>query len=185
MRKLEMQELNRKTVQEFKAAEKIPIIILLDNIRSMHNVGSIFRTADAFLLEAIYLCGFTPRPPHRDIHKTALGATETVNWKYFDDALAAAAELGDRGFELFAIEQVENSMPLFSASLDFNKKMAIVFGNEVTGISEALLKRCKGCIEIPQSGMKHSLNVSVAAGIVIWELSRKHLITLNKTAEIS
>jgi tRNA G18 (ribose-2'-O)-methylase SpoU len=185
MRKLEMQELNRKTVAEFKAAEKIPIIIVLDNIRSMHNVGSIFRTADAFLLEAIYLCGFTPRPPHRDIQKTALGATETVSWKYFDDTIIAAAELSSLGFELFAIEQVENSLPLFSASFEIDKKVAIVFGNEVTGVSEDLLKHCKGCLEIPQAGMKHSLNVSVAAGIVIWELTRKHLITLNKTAEIS
>jgi 23S rRNA (guanosine2251-2'-O)-methyltransferase len=185
MRKLEMQELNRKTVTEFKAAEKIPIIILLDNVRSMHNVGSIFRTADAFLLEAIYLCGFTPRPPHRDIQKTALGATETVSWKYFADGLTAANDLIQQGFELFAIEQVENSRPLYYASMDMDKKMAVVFGNELTGVSEELLKRCKGCLEIPQWGMKHSLNVSVAAGIVIWELARNRLIAQNNPAQIS
>ena len=180
-----MQELKRKTVEEFKAAEKIPIIILLDNVRSMHNVGSIFRTADAFLLEAIYLCGFTPRPPHRDIQKTALGATETVSWRYFENAQNAADDLIQQGFELFAIEQVENSKPLYLASMDLDKKLAVIFGNELTGVGEDLLKRCKGCLEIPQWGMKHSLNVSVAAGIVIWELTRNKLITRNKPAQIS
>jgi tRNA G18 (ribose-2'-O)-methylase SpoU len=151
----------------------------------MHNVGSIFRTADAFLVEAIYLCGFTPRPPHRDIQKTALGATETVSWRYYEDAIAAATDLIKQGFELFAIEQVENSKPLYLASLDREKKIAVVFGNELTGVSEDLLRKCKGSLEIPQWGMKHSLNVSVAAGIVIWELVRNKLITLNKPMPIS
>ena len=167
-----MQDLNRKSVGEFKEAEKIPIIIVLDNVRSMHNVGSIFRTADAFLLEGIYLCGFTPKPPHRDIHKTALGATETVSWKYFENAQTAAIDLLGKGYDLFAVEQVENGMPLQLASLDMTKGKAVIFGNELKGVSEVLLSQCKGCLEIPQWGMKHSLNVSVAAGIVIWELTR-------------
>jgi tRNA G18 (ribose-2'-O)-methylase SpoU len=176
MRKLEMQELNRKSVAEFKSADKIPLIIVLENVRSMHNVGSIFRTADAFLLEGIYLCGFTPRPPHRDIHKTALGATDTVRWQYIESATALARDLQGEGYELFAVEQVENSVPLQSFSLSMDRKMAIIFGNEVSGVSEELLKLCKGSLEIPQWGMKHSLNVSVAAGIAIWELTKNRLI---------
>ena len=176
MRKLDMRELNRKSVEEFKAADKIPLIIVLENVRSMHNVGSIFRTADAFLLEGIYLCGFTPRPPHRDIHKTALGATETVSWKYFDRSIELADELRLGGYELLAVEQVENSRPLQSVSLNMNTRMAVIFGNEVSGVSEELLELCHGSLEIPQWGMKHSLNVSVAAGIVIWELTKNRLI---------
>jgi len=171
MRKLDMHELNRKSPEAFKEAEKVPIIVVLDNIRSMHNVGSVFRTADAFLLQGIYLCGYTPRPPHRDITKTALGATETVVWKYFDTTKAAVMELKDEGYEIWSVEQVEKSVPLnkFDAS---NKKLAIVFGNEVSGVENEILQQSDGFIEIPQMGMKHSLNISVAAGIVLWELVR-------------
>ena len=175
MRKLSMDELNRKSVEEFKGSEKIPVVVVLDNIRSMHNVGSVFRTADAFLLQAIYLCGFTPRPPHRDINKTALGATETVEWKYFSDTTEAVTELKNAGYSLYAIEQVENSIPLNRFSLPQSDKTAVIFGNEVSGVNSEILKICDGSIEIPQLGMKHSLNISVAAGIVLWELVRSRL----------
>jgi tRNA G18 (ribose-2'-O)-methylase SpoU len=187
MRKLGMDELGRKSVNEFRESEKTPIVVVLDNIRSMHNVGSVFRTADAFLLQAIYLCGYTPRPPHRDIHKTALGATETVEWHSAATAADVVKELKDEGYRVFAIEQVEGSVPL----QDFLKtvspagpgengmqeemKLAIVFGNEVTGVGEEVLAICDGSIEIPQLGMKHSLNISVAAGIVLWELVRERM----------
>ncbi len=166
-----MHELNRKTTEDFKEAEKLPIVVVLDNIRSMHNVGSVFRTADAFLLQGIYLCGYTPRPPHRDITKTALGATETVAWKYFNTTIEAVQELKDESYEIWSVEQVEKSVPLnkFDAS---NKKLAIVFGNEVSGVENEILQQSDGFIEIPQMGMKHSLNISVAAGIVLWELVR-------------
>lgn len=172
MRKLSMDELNRKSVDEYKGSEKIPLIAVLDNIRSMHNVGSVFRTADAFLLQAIYLCGYTPQPPHRDIHKTALGATETVDWKYYSHAVTAVQELRHQGYRIFAIEQVTKSIALQQFERSKYEKLAVVFGNEVNGVSEELLQHCDGCIEIPQWGMKHSLNVSVAAGIVFWELVR-------------
>jgi 23S rRNA (guanosine2251-2'-O)-methyltransferase len=166
-----MDELKRKSVSEFKKSDKIPIIVVLDNIRSMHNVGSVFRTADAFLVRGIYLCGFTPRPPHRDIQKTALGATETVEWKYFDEAVSAIQYLRSEEYKIYGVEQVENSIPLqeFSKPQDFN--LAIIFGNELSGIGQNILELCDGFIEIPQQGMKHSLNISVAAGIVLWELS--------------
>ncbi len=172
MRKLNMDELNRKSVEEFKGSEKIPVVVVLDNIRSMHNVGSVFRTADAFLLKAIYLCGYTPQPPHRDIHKTALGATETVDWKYFSDAAAAVQELRHEEYSIFAIEQVEKSIPLHHFKTGEYRRLAVVFGNEVSGIGDEILRLCDACIEIPQFGMKHSLNISVAAGIVLWELVR-------------
>lgn len=167
-----MDELNRKSVKEFRESEKMPVVVVLDNIRSMHNVGSVFRTADAFLLKTIYLCGYTPRPPHRDIHKTALGATETVEWKYYPGAAEAVKELRSAGYSIFAIEQVEKSIPLQQFKCDKYDKLAVVFGNEVNGVGEEVLKSCDGCIEIPQLGMKHSLNISVAAGIVVWELVR-------------
>ena len=171
MRKLSMDELNRKSVHEFKEAEKMPVVVVLDNIRSMHNVGSVFRTADAFLLRGIYLCGYTPQPPHRDIHKTALGATETVEWKYAETTVEAVQRLKDDGYQVYAVEQVQNSIPLHQ--FDMNQyPVAVVFGNEVSGVEEAVLKLCDGSIEIPQLGMKHSLNISVAAGIVLWELVR-------------
>jgi 23S rRNA (guanosine2251-2'-O)-methyltransferase len=172
MRKLSMDELNRKSVEEFKGSKKFPIIVILDNIRSMHNVGSVFRTADAFLLQGIYLCGYTPQPPHRDINKTALGATETVDWKYFATVTEAIQSLRDADYKIFAIEQVENSISLQKFSLEQYDKLAVIFGNEVSGVGDEALKLCDGSIEIPQSGMKHSLNISVAAGIVLWEFVR-------------
>ncbi len=172
MRKLSMDELNRKTVDEFKQSEKMPIVIVLDNIRSMHNVGSVFRTADAFLIKGIYLGGFSPQPPHRDIHKTALGATETVDWTYFPETTDAINALKQDGYEVWAIEQTEGSLMLNDLWMEKNEKIAVVFGNELEGVSADVIKLCNGCIEIPQFGMKHSLNVSVAAGIVLWELVR-------------
>lgn len=166
-----MDELGRLSVTAFKEAEKHPIILVLDNIRSMHNVGSVFRSADAFLVEAICLGGYTPQPPHRDIHKTALGATETVNWIYFKDTREAILALKERGYKIYAIEQVEHSIPL--QKFDWKgEQVALIFGNEVEGVQEELLRLCDGSIEIPQFGMKHSLNISVAAGIVLWELVR-------------
>ncbi len=172
MRKWSMDELNRKSVDEFKESAKMPIIMVLDNIRSMHNVGSAFRTADAFLIEGIHLCGFTAQPPHRDIHKTALGATETVEWKYFTETTEAIIFLKNKGYEVWAIEQTEGSLMLNDLLIEKNEKIAVVFGNEVEGVSDEVIKLCNGCIEIPQYGMKHSLNVSVAVGIVLWELVR-------------
>jgi len=167
-----MDELPRKNQDEFRNAEKLPVILLLENIRSMHNVGSIFRTADAFLAEAIYLCGYTPRPPHRDIHKTALGSTETVHWKYFESAAETVKMLKKDGCRIIGVEQVMGSIPLQEFEIADNEKTVFIFGNEVGGVSEDILKYCDGCIEIPQFGMKHSLNVSVAAGMVLWELVR-------------
>ena len=170
-----MDELNRKSVREFRESDKIPVVVVLDNVRSMHNVGSVFRTADAFLLEAIYLCGYTPKPPHRDIQKTALGATETVEWSYYSDAVAAVESLRNAEYTIFAIEQVEKSIPLHEFNPERYGKLAVVFGNEVSGVGEDVLKLCNGSIEIPQFGMKHSLNISVAVGIVLWELIRKRI----------
>ena len=167
-----MDELGRKSVEEFKQAEKNKIVVVLDNIRSMHNVGSVFRTSDAFLIEAICLCGYTPQPPHRDIHKTALGATETVDWLYFENTKDAVIELKKRGYKIFAVEQVENSIPLSTFNYQLSTNIAVVLGNEVEGVDTDILPLCDGCIEIPQLGMKHSLNISVAAGIVLWELVR-------------
>jgi 23S rRNA (guanosine2251-2'-O)-methyltransferase len=167
-------DLNRKTVDEFRESEKFPLMVVLDNVRSMHNVGSVFRTADAFLINGIWLCGYTPRPPHRDIHKTALGATETVSWQYAEKTAGAVQALKDEGYKIFAVEQVEKSIPLHEFSLEYTGKMAVVFGNEVTGIDAEVLKLCDGSIEIPQFGMKHSLNISVAAGIVLWELTKRN-----------
>ena len=173
MRKLGMDELNRKSVNEFRRSEKTPVVVVLDNIRSMHNVGSVFRTADAFLLQRIVLCGYTPQPPHRDIHKTALGATETVEWTYFPDTADALRSLKAEGYRIFAVEQVENSIPLSEFAVQLSGPLAVVFGNEVSGVGEEALKLCDGSVEIPQWGMKHSLNISIAAGIVLWELVRE------------
>lgn len=167
-----MDELNRKSVEEFKKAGKVPVIVVLENIRSMHNVGSVFRTADAFLLQGIYLCGYTARPPHRDIDKTALGATESVHWKHFPATVDAIQLLKKDGYLIYAAEQAENSVSLQHAAELTSGKLAVVFGNEVTGVDDNTLQQCDGCIEIPQYGMKHSLNISVAAGIVLWELVR-------------
>jgi tRNA G18 (ribose-2'-O)-methylase SpoU len=174
MRKLRMEELGRKSVEAFRSSEKFPVKLMLDNIRSMHNVGSVFRTADAFLLEGIVLTGYTPRPPHRDIHKTALGATETVAWTYFPDAKEALDSLLAEGYAIWAVEQTDRSLPLHQFSeMHQPGKLALVFGNEVSGVGQEILEKAQGSIEIPQFGSKHSLNVSVAAGIVAWELIRK------------
>ena len=173
-----MDELNRKSVAEFRASDKTPVVAVLDNVRSMHNVGSLFRTADAFLIESVYLCGYTPQPPHRDIQKTALGATETVHWAYYQTTIQAIEKLKALGYRLWAVEQVKDSIALDKISsqqlLNGDRgKIAVIFGNEVSGVDAEVLKLCDGCIEIPQMGMKHSLNISVAAGIVLWELVKK------------
>jgi len=176
MRKRSMEELGRKTVEGFRQSSKFPVVIIMDNIRSMHNVGSVFRTADAFLVEAIYLCGYTPQPPHRDIQKTALGATETVHWEGFASTSLAVEKLKTNGYEVWAVEQAEGSVSLERFTLENNaQKIAFLFGNEVTGVDASLLPLCDGCIEIPQMGMKHSLNISIAAGIVLWEWVRTRL----------
>jgi len=170
MRKLGMDELGRKSVEEFRQSEKNKVIVVLDNIRSMHNVGSVFRTADAFLIEAICLCGYTPQPPHRDINKTALGATETVDWLYYETPKAALEDLKQRNYKIFAVEQAQGSVSLEQFSWQPSNKIAVIMGNEVEGVNAELLPLCDGCIEIPQLGMKHSLNISVAAGIVLWKI---------------
>jgi 23S rRNA (guanosine2251-2'-O)-methyltransferase len=179
MRKLSMEELNRKSVEEFKNSEKMPVVAVLENVRSAYNVGSVFRTADAFLLEAVYLCGYTAFPPHKEIKKTALGAENTVQWKHFKNASEALEDLRTLGYKIYAIEQVADSI-LLNAFDHPTEKIAVVFGNEVTGVEEATIKLCDGCIEIPQIGMKHSLNVSVAAGVVLWELVRDRISNKNK-----
>ncbi len=170
-----MDELNRKTVDDFKGSSKQKIIVILENIRSMQNVGSVFRTADAFLIEEIFLVGFTPQPPHRDIHKTALGATETVSWKYFQNTEAALQSIVEKKYDVYAVEQVEKSIKLERMEHANDNGIVLIFGNEVSGVEEATLNLCDGCIEIPQMGMKHSLNISVATGIVLWEFTRKHI----------
>lgn len=173
MRKLDSDELNRKSIEEFKESEKTPIALVLHNIRSMHNVGSMFRSSDAFLVAHMHLCGYTPRPPHRDIHKTALGATETVAWTYHASTEQCIASLKDHGWTILAVEQAVGSIPLHTYSLTFNQPLALVLGNELHGVDQEILDLCDACIEIPQWGMKHSLNVSVATGILLWELSRR------------
>ncbi len=175
MRKLENKELDRKTVDDFKTAQKTPLIIVLDDIRSLHNIGSVFRTSDAFLIEKIYLCGITAIPPNKEIHKTALGATETVAWEYHKDVLVVIEKLKQDNISVFAIEQVENSISLEDFKTEENKKYALVFGNEVFGVSQKAIEICDGTIEIPQLGTKHSLNISVSAGIVIWDFLKKML----------
>ena len=169
-----MQELGRKSLEEFKQSNKIPVVAVLDNIRSMHNVGSVFRTADGFLLHSVILCGYTPQPPHRDIQKTALGATESVDWMYYPSTVDAINELRADGFTIWAVEQVDKSIPLHQVSLPFPAKLAVVFGNEVTGVDDQVIQLADAAIEIPQAGMKHSLNISVAAGIVLWELFKHY-----------
>jgi tRNA G18 (ribose-2'-O)-methylase SpoU len=173
MRRLLNSELNRKTVNEVRESEKIPVILVLDNVRSQNNVGSVFRTADAFLVESIYLCGITGKPPSKEIQKTALGATESVNWKYFEKTIDAVNFLKDQGFIVVAIEQAEGSVELQEFVVRKDEKYALIFGHEVNGVDQAILDSCDACIEIPQFGMKHSFNISVSAGIVLWELNRK------------
>ncbi len=170
MRKLSMEELNRKSVEEFRASEKMPVIAVLENVRSAYNVGSVFRTADAFLLEGVYLVGYTAFPPHKEIKKTALGAEDTVHWQHFKNTGAALEQLRSLGYKIYAVEQAEKSYQLHATLFEKDEKFAVVFGNEVTGVDQSTIALCDGCLEIPQLGMKHSLNISVAAGIVLWEL---------------
>lgn len=160
--------MNRLTVEEFKEEKKTPLVVVLDNVRSLHNVGSVFRTADAFLVEAVWLCGITSTPPHAEIHKTALGAENTVEWKHYEDTHVAVDELKSQGYTVFAIEQAEGSTKLPDLKLDRAKKYAVILGNEVKGVQQTVVDACDGCIEIPQFGTKHSLNVSVTSGIIIW-----------------
>lgn len=173
MRKLANSELDRKNIDEFKQAEKTPIIIILDDIRSLHNIGSVFRTADAFLIEKIYLCGITATPPNKEIHKTALGATETVDWEYSKNVLEVVEKLKNEGISIWAVEQVEHSKMLNDFQIEKDKKYALIFGNEVKGVSQEAIQESEGVIEIPQLGTKHSLNISVSAGIVVWDLFQK------------
>ena len=172
MRKLQIEELCRMTVEEFRAAEKLPLTIILDNIRSLHNVGSVFRTADAFRLERVCLCGITACPPHAEIHKTALGAEESVSWKYYGSAEEAVSDLQAQGYYVFSIEQVEGSTKLQDMVLDPTRRYAVVLGNEVKGVRQSVVDMSDGCLEIPQYGTKQSLNVSVTAGIIVWEFAR-------------
>lgn len=171
-----MDELNRKSVEEFKQSDKTPVIAVLENIRSAYNVGSVFRTADAFLLEAIYIIGYTAVPPHKEIKKTALGAEDSVAWKHFATAAEAIEELKKAGYKVFAVEQAEDSLKLQQANFEPDEKIAVIFGNEVSGVEQQTILQCDGCIEIPQLGMKHSLNIATAAGVVLWELLRKRII---------
>lgn len=172
MRKLSMDELGRKSVDEFKLSEKTPIIVVLENIRSAYNVGSVFRTSDAFLVEAIYIVGYTSQPPHKEIKKTALGAEESVIWKHFNTSTEAIAELRENGYNIYAVEQAEGSFKLNAIGFDKEEKIAVIFGNEKAGVEQSTISLCDGCIEIPQLGMKHSLNIATAAGVVLWELVR-------------
>ena len=170
--KLSMADLNRKSVEEFKQSEKNPVIAVLENIRSAYNVGSVFRTADAFLLEGIYITGYTCIPPHKEIKKTALGAEETVDWKHFANGTEAIRSLKKDGYKVYAIVQVMNSLPLQQIDFKHDEKIAVIFGNEVTGVEQNTILQCDGCIEIPQLGMKHSINIATAAGVVLWEIVR-------------
>ena len=173
MRKLENSELDRKSIEAFKQSEKTPLILVLDDIRSLHNIGSVFRTADAFLIEKIYLCGITATPPNKEIHKTALGATETVSWEHHENVLEVIEKLKKENVMTLAIEQVESAIFLQNFEVKKGEKYALVFGNEVYGVSQEAVALCDGCIEIPQLGTKHSLNISVSAGIVVWDLFQK------------
>lgn len=171
-----MDELNRITPEQFKIQDKLPLVVVLDSIRSMNNVGSVFRTCDAFKVEKLYLCGITACPPNREISKTALGATESVIWEYVEDVVELAKRLQEEGYKVFAVEQVDESAMLQDVDFQQYEKVAIVVGNEVLGVDERLLPICDGAIEIPQFGTKHSLNVTIAAGIVIWEVAKSKII---------
>jgi 23S rRNA (guanosine2251-2'-O)-methyltransferase len=168
-----MEELGRKSVDQFRQSDKVPVIVILENIRSAYNVGSVFRTSDAFLVEAIYICGYSAKPPHKEIKKTALGAEETVTWKHFKTTAEAIEEVRAKGYKVYSVEQVENSILLQKFSQ--HNSVAVVFGNEVTGVEQSTIALCDGCIEIPQLGMKHSLNIATAAGVVLWELVRSRV----------
>jgi len=173
MKKLKNSELNRISIDEYKAAEKTPFVIVLDNIRSLNNIGSVFRTGDGFRIESVYLCGITAQPPHREIQKTALGATESVHWKYFEKTTDAILELKNKGYQIFAVEQAENSLKLGEFVPDFSQKCAFIFGNEVKGVQQDAINISDGCIEIPQYGTKHSFNISITVGIVLWEMFQR------------
>jgi tRNA G18 (ribose-2'-O)-methylase SpoU len=173
MRKLENSELDRKSIEDFKESAKTPLILVLDDIRSLHNIGSVFRTADAFLIEKIILCGITATPPNKEIHKTALGATETVAWEHHENVLEVIENLKKDNVLTLAIEQVESAVFLQDFKVEKNQKYALIFGNEVYGVAQEAVAICDGCIEIPQLGTKHSLNISVSAGIVVWDLFKK------------
>jgi tRNA G18 (ribose-2'-O)-methylase SpoU len=170
MRKLSNEELNRISLGEFKDSVKIPVVAVLDNVRSQNNIGSVFRTADAFRMEGIFLCGITSTPPHREIHKTALGATDSVHWEYRDDTISAVRELKELGYRILSVEQVVDATSLEQLKLSSEEKYALVFGHEIRGVDQKVVDMSDNCIEIPQYGTKHSLNISVAAGIVIWEV---------------
>ena len=170
MKKLNMQELNRLTPEEFARSEKMPVTVVLDNIRSLNNIGSVFRTADAFRVECIHLCGITAQPPHREIRKTALGATDSVKWEYFSETEESLLKLRSAGYRVIVVEQTDESIPLDEMEIDAGKKTALVFGNEVQGVQQKIVDMADSCIEIPQMGTKHSLNVSVSAGILLWSL---------------
>lgn len=173
MRKLLNSELGRKSVEEFKTARKIPVVVILDNIRSMNNVGSVFRTSDAFLIEKIFLCGITAQPPHNDIRKTALGATESVSWEYYENTKDVINHLKSENYTIASIEQAENSVMLQDFKIDASKKYALILGNEVKGVQQSIVDMSDYCIEIPQEGTKHSLNISVSTGVVLWDFYRK------------
>lgn len=173
MRKLKNEELNRPDTETFKQMEKLPVCLVLDNVRSLHNVGSVFRTSDAFLIEKIYLCGITGTPPHKEIRKTALGADQTVNWSYFPKTTDALDELKNQQYKILSVEQTENATPLHQLQLNDNQKIALVFGHEVEGVSQEVVNLSDEVIEIPQLGTKHSLNVSVSVGLVVWEVFRQ------------
>lgn len=176
MRKLLNEELGRLSVEEFKKRKKVPVVVVLDNVRSMNNIGSVFRTSDAFLIEKIYLCGITATPPQNDIHKTALGATETVEWEYLEDSVEAVRKIKKEGYYALAVEQAENSSKLGIREFNGKGKIAVVFGHEVRGVAQNVVDVCDEVIEIPQFGTKHSLNISVCAGIVLWEVSKRFLL---------
>jgi tRNA G18 (ribose-2'-O)-methylase SpoU len=173
MRKLKLDELRRVDIEAFKVQEKLPLIVILDNVRSMHNIGSIFRTSDGFALEKICLCGITAQPPHREIEKTALGATKSIDWKYYETVNSAIEELKNEGYIIIAIEQAENSLMLTDHQPKHSEKYALIFGNEVQGVSDEAMNMVDRCIEIPQFGTKHSFNIVVSAGIVLWDFYSK------------
>lgn len=180
MRKLKVTELNRISVAEFKKSDKYPLVVILDNVRSQHNVGAVFRTADAFRIQGICLCGITACPPKSDIHKTALGAEDSVEWTYYEDTIDAVNHLHEEGYEVWAVEQVSGSIMLQNFDLKPAKPYAIIMGNEVQGVRQDVVDLCDGCLEIPQFGTKHSLNVSVTTGIVMWDFMKKFMETCKK-----
>ena len=177
MRKLRITEMNRLSVDEFKESDKLPLVVVLDNVRSLYNVGSVFRTSDAFRIDKVVLCGISACPPNNEIHKTALGAEDSVDWKFYEDTMDAVRDLHDEGFFIYSVEQATDSTMLQEAPLTADKKYAVILGNEVKGVRQDVIDASDGCLEIPQFGTKHSMNVSVTAGIVIWEMARKMVLS--------